>query len=473
MYNQNIKELIETYMSHPMFDETPNIKQFFDIILSGRNLLNYTLTKSGHFLDDYANIRTCYLSSLIQTLKMMGEDIYEYEKGAFEGVNELRDFVRILTMNHSDLVGHLVDDDVDTTIRADKFGKNIGDEIFVDDVLTLQQSDQQSVGAFNKGKILKLTRDGKVYNMNEIHPNGVDIIVHDKYTNETKVVNLRSINKGSVSLFEYDHSWGWNLLLPQDFDDCVYRLKQNSEYAAAHNGTNLYKTSELNRIKQVMKEILRGYYAFYVLNPNVQKVRKGNFLDENTITSVMDDSEEWESNWGFTHDVLMKIIRDNGNLINSEVDVEVDENLQRSYGRKTISFDSSSLTGLVETELSNIQTYVYDDGFLTNDAIVNGIVNVYGYICGFSEEYLEIQLENASVEVENSMEQLKTIEPILQLKLKIDENGVIHPSKHVFEVFSKNYTGNLTISLCGKLEKIKDTLKGFLWSVSIDLFKIK
>jgi DNA-binding Xre family transcriptional regulator len=56
-------------------------------------LLNYTLTKSNNFLDDHANIRTCYLSSLISTLKMMGEDILEYEKGGFEGVNDLRDFV--------------------------------------------------------------------------------------------------------------------------------------------------------------------------------------------------------------------------------------------------------------------------------------------------------------------------------------------------------------------------------------------
>jgi hypothetical protein len=39
---------------------------------------------------------------------MMGEDILEYEKGGFEGVNDLRDFVRLLTINHSELVGHVI-----------------------------------------------------------------------------------------------------------------------------------------------------------------------------------------------------------------------------------------------------------------------------------------------------------------------------------------------------------------------------
>ena len=46
MVNENMDELVETYMSHPMFEETPNIKEFFKVILKGKNLINYTLTKS-------------------------------------------------------------------------------------------------------------------------------------------------------------------------------------------------------------------------------------------------------------------------------------------------------------------------------------------------------------------------------------------------------------------------------------------
>jgi hypothetical protein len=110
-----------------MFEEAQNIKDFFTTVLKSKNLINYSLTKSNNFIDDYSNVKTCYLSQLISTLKMMGEDILEYEKGGFEGVNELRDFVRLLTMNHSDLVGHVIGEDLDTTIRLDKKGKNVSD----------------------------------------------------------------------------------------------------------------------------------------------------------------------------------------------------------------------------------------------------------------------------------------------------------------------------------------------------------
>ena len=134
---ENINELVETYMIHPMFEETPNIKEFFKIVLNSRNLVNYSLTKSKNFIDDHANVKTCYLSALISILKMMGEDILEYEKGAFEGVNDLRDFVRLLTINHSDLVGHIIGEKLDTIVRLDRTGKNVSDEIKVDDVLTL------------------------------------------------------------------------------------------------------------------------------------------------------------------------------------------------------------------------------------------------------------------------------------------------------------------------------------------------
>ena len=62
MVKEDVNEIINTYMIHPMFEDTPNIKEFFKIFLNSKNLLNYTLTKSNNFLDDYANVKTCYLS---------------------------------------------------------------------------------------------------------------------------------------------------------------------------------------------------------------------------------------------------------------------------------------------------------------------------------------------------------------------------------------------------------------------------
>ena len=68
---------------------------------------------------------------------------------------------------------------------------------------------------------------------------------------------------------------------------------------------------------------------------------------------------------------------------------------------------------------------------------------------------------------------IKTEEPQLLFKVKMDENGVIHPTKQVYNVYADGYKGTLTISLCGKIKKEKGVLKGFLWDASLDLFSVK
>jgi hypothetical protein len=52
--------------------------------------------------------------------------VTEYEKSAFEGVNDLKNFVRLLSMNHGDLVGHVIYEDLDIKISNDMKGKNVG-----------------------------------------------------------------------------------------------------------------------------------------------------------------------------------------------------------------------------------------------------------------------------------------------------------------------------------------------------------
>ena len=464
----NVGELIDTYMRHPMFDETDSIKEFFYNILSGNNLLNYTLTKSSHFLDDYFNVRTCYLSNLIQSLKMMGEDVLEYEKGAFEGVNDLRDFVRILSINHSDLVGKMVKQPYDIEIRLDNKGKNVGDEIFVDDILNLQTSDSK----FCKGKIIQLTRDGETYDFTKNWNDGVDIIVHDKYSNETKIVNFRNSNKSQLSILDYEPSWGWNLLLSNKYNDCLYKLQKNKEYADKNNGVNLYSSNELNRLKQVLKDHIRGYYGFYVLIPDIEVIRKGNFLEENTIIDKIDNPQEWGERWGITHEILMKIIRDNGSLKNTEVAIENDD-IQRVYSRRTMTFDDLGYTGIVDDELSSINSSLYSQGLLQHNVTFDNVLKIYGCICGSTEDYLELQFEGIMWDKPTSFVELKSQEDILQFKLKVDENGVIHPSKQVYKLYSDGYEGTLTVSLCGKLKKEKGRLTGFLWDVSVDMYSIK
>lgn len=388
-YNFDIKKLIDVYMSHPMFDETENVKEFFVNVLSGKNLLNYTMTRSRRFLDDRANVKTCYLSQLISNLKMMGEEILEYEKGSFEGINELRDFVRILSMNHSDLVGHVINDKLDIKITRETKGKNVSDEILLNDVLTVQKSDEK----YTKGKVLSLIRDGKTYDFSILSEDGVDIIVHDKYTNDTKIVNLRLAGDvDTITLGDYHPSWGWNLLLPDRFHDCLYKEKENAEFAAENSGMNLYSAAELKRIKETKKQVIRGYYDFYALNPNVNKRRIGNFLSEKYITSKINNPESWNEKWGITHEILMKIFRDNGNYKHSKfvvTDEEVpQENLDTTYSLRRV-VDTSAKGGIVNDVISTINASIYTNTAAYNREI-SGQVNVVGYITGTGENFLEL-----------------------------------------------------------------------------------
>lgn len=469
MVREDINELVQTYLSHPMFDEADNVKEFFKTILKGKNLINYTLTKSNHFLDDYANIRTCYLSSLIQMLKMMGEDVLEYEKGGFEGVNDLRDFVRLLTMNHSDLVGHVIGDKVDITVQLDRKGKNVSDEIKVSDLLQMERADT----SHNRGKIKKFTRNNKTYDCKQIHKNGVDLIVQDKYTFETKIVNLRLVEdseldaNGCVKISDYRPSWGWNLLLPQRFNDCLYKLNENEKYKAEH-GRDQYSKRDLDRIKQTAAQIIDGYYAFYLLNPNVDSKRVGNFLDESSITERVNDTEDWYSKWGITHEILMKIFRDNGNYKHSTYVIENDSS---EYSMRRI-IDDNSLYGVLDTEITNIHNSVYQDDMMDYESYINSVIKVYGVLCEGTEQYLEMTLTGTLSDEDVTID-IKTEEPQLLFKVKMDENGVIHPTKQVYNVYADGYKGTLTISLCGKIKKEKGVLKGFLWDASLDLFSVK
>ena len=169
-------------MSHPMWHEKNNIRDLFKATLGNDNYLTRILTTSENFLDDTANVKRCFLSNLISTLQMMGEDVTLYESGSFEGINDLRDFVRLLSMNHTELIGHVVNDDFDIRVRNDIKGKNVGEELRITDLLHINLN----------GKI------DKVNDRSIIFDEGVDIIVHDRYTHDTKLLLLMVFSRKRI-----------------------------------------------------------------------------------------------------------------------------------------------------------------------------------------------------------------------------------------------------------------------------------
>lgn len=336
----DVKKLVDVYMIHPMFDEAYKLKDSLISLFKNKDFLSYILTKSNNFLDDRMNIKTCYLSNLLATLKMMGEEITDYETTEFEGINEMRDFVRILSMNHNDLVGHLVDKPCEIYISKSSMGRNVGKALGLKDRLYLS-THTTTTGYDLKGLVTGYKKyDKETYGpYKKASDNyGCHLILHDKYTDETRIVSFTTIEKLNsilkedengkkyVCLADYDESWGWNLLLTDRF-----KLAKN-ELNTSKNLTSMRR----KRLEEVCHNVIDGYYDFYTLVTNNEKERIGNFLNENTIIESVEDVELWNEKWGYVNDILLKIIIENGKLKRDVDEIPENEIVSPLYPSKNL-----------------------------------------------------------------------------------------------------------------------------------------
>lgn len=327
----DVKRLVNLYLGHPMFDEAHKLKDGLISLLKNEDFLSYVMTKGENFLDDRSNIKTCYLSNLLSTLKMMGEEVTDYETSEFEGVNAMRDFIRILSMNHSDLVGHVVNKSADIRVLNGTKGNNVGRKMDINDKLFISTHITDS-GKSLSGLIMGFEPyfDGKYGSYRNCYSNvfGTHLIVQDKFTKETKIISFTTIsnlndilitdettNRKYISIKYYDESWGWNLLLGERFKSIKKDLK------TIPNMTS----SRRKKMEDACADIIEGYYDFYLYNPVMETERVGNFLDERTITEDVENTSSWEAKWGFVNDILMKIIIENSNLKNDITAVEEDD----------------------------------------------------------------------------------------------------------------------------------------------------
>ena len=298
--NENIDELLDAYMQHPMFENTHNLKTLLHDIFANKNILSYLTSKGANFIDDNVNHKTCYVDKLLSILDMLDSSVSRYDVAAFEKVNELRDLTRILTMNYSDLFGTVLEDEYDIEANKAHLGKNIGDKVAVKD--TIYCNEKYEIIGFK-------TVDG-IYQLPKPSPH---IVVKDNITFKTHLVSFYGIEDlefedfsgqseewkernddfmnavaHSYSISDYDYRWGWNLNLPENAQKSVYKYEQ---IAAA--------------------------YSFYIFVPVVEKKRRYNFVSEETIPSSSKNSEEqisveeWNEDFGFTYDCLMKVLTQN------------------------------------------------------------------------------------------------------------------------------------------------------------------
>lgn len=401
----DVKKLMEVYMGHPMFEEAHKLKDGLISLLKNNNLLSYIMTKSENFLDDRANIRTCYLSNLLSTLRMMGEEIVDYETTEFEGINEMRDFVRLLSMNHNDLVGHIISKPYDIHINSTSKGKNVGRKMDLRDRIYIK-NDITRFGDDGRGLILGYKSKNNPQYVEIAKSFGTNLILHDKYTNETRPVSFTTtdyldimLKKDEVgyyiSLKDYDPSWGWNLLLTERFEKANNELKNN-------NLTSLRR----KRLEEICENVIDGYYDFYLIKNESERERVGNFVEDDTITKELDDVELWESEWGYVNDILMKIIIDKAGLRKDDIPVIRDENDDNSTSnnyiaiKKNISNDKDIKVSLLFGGEEENTLYITKDSNIELMSVIgdqiNNNLNVYindFYIRDFGDENFSAKIQ--------------------------------------------------------------------------------
>lgn len=295
-HKEDIDRIINSYTIHPMFENAVNLKRFLKEIFDNNDMLSYIMTKNYNFLDDTVNHKTCYIKNLISIYSLLDEPLKQYNINYFERVNELNDLTRILSMNYSHLFGTIINDLYDIEITPFAKGKNVADELKENDVILCDEN----------YKIIGFRRDTEIYQLST--PTEY-IIVQDDYTSKTKLVSFYDVPSYEIEEFD-DQSESWILANGEFIDKVKYSYSLNNyDYQW---GWSLILPSEIDNVNN-KSQIISSYYSFFLFNPQIEPKRLYNFLEESTMPMVdgkQISKEEWEKNFGFAHDCIMKILTD-------------------------------------------------------------------------------------------------------------------------------------------------------------------
>ena len=293
--NENLEDVLKVYMQHPMFENTVNLKTALKDILGNNNLFKYIITKGDNFINDNINIKTCYIDKLLSTFMMLDENINSYNIDSFTKIIELKELMRLLSMNYSTIFGNVIDDEYDIKIVPGYSGKNVSDQL----------SSSDKIYCDDKFNIIGIERDKEIFILSKATP---FIIIKDNFTNKTYLGSFFNVPSFEYEDFEtqgeewneknkefvknvkyiykiddYNYQWGWSLNLPDEINHTANKAK-----------------------------FIDTYYSFYLFNPIKSQNRKYNFIDETTIPLDEEGNqisvEEWNKDFGFTYDCLMKIL---------------------------------------------------------------------------------------------------------------------------------------------------------------------
>lgn len=129
------ERLVASHTPHEVFKDAEAAKESLLSLFRNGEWLDATTTKVLRIFEDRADVDYCHVENLVSILKSMGEDPGRYDATDLSALNETMELARLLSMEHTDLVGHLVREGLDISFDGETKGANLGDELGVSDLL--------------------------------------------------------------------------------------------------------------------------------------------------------------------------------------------------------------------------------------------------------------------------------------------------------------------------------------------------
>ena len=285
------KEIWNIYKTHPVFENLPFLDQYMLGIFESDNFLEKVINKGNNFVNDFGNINTCSIISLISICESLNLTLDLYNNENFSQPESINQLLKILSINHSRLIGtkFKVKDEFETLDKLP--GKNRGPQYDLTE------------------KIYIKTVNGK-----RIWP---IIVCYDRFAKQYFLLNtalLEKVRKSPIKtdeqgeyfqLIEYFKTWGWNLLLG-DFEKELFNIISPNK--------NLYQMLNLlasEPIEDKAREQLNKFYYFYQYIDTNETDIHNSYLKPETISDNIKDYNTWYKADGSIDRLLYKTLIEN------------------------------------------------------------------------------------------------------------------------------------------------------------------
>lgn len=239
------------YKTHDMFSNVPNLDKYMEAILDNGDLTRNIINSGYNFVDDFGNINTAAIKSLVSTFGYLGitPDVFDIDN--FAKPNVINKLMQIFSITHSRLIGVECRENDEFITHNGLPGKNLGEQLNKFSGIYVTNG-WPFIVAYDKFAKQYIKINTKV-------ADGTDalVVTEDRYGEKYFIIT------------DYSKDWGWGLLA-NDVDE-LFQL-----------------------------------YDLYLYIPNNNVIRTNSFLEPETISDNIKDYVTWTKTDGSIDRLLYK-----------------------------------------------------------------------------------------------------------------------------------------------------------------------